>query len=194
MLLDVVKALFLKEMDAGLVVSVGVDDDHAHPLLDHPTLDLFKQGFSCSAFLQIWTGSDPDKVTVLPGRVVLLHGCSEGEADHLLIQLCNNAEFTVRIKQGGDFIFVPGPVHAGRIFRREELFSEMENGSQVVNGHNANNKFFGGKYFAHMSPSAGQGTSTCMVVLKGQGLGYSSELPEDNNLSSLRFFKKNSLK
>ena len=70
----------------------------------------------------------------------------------------------------------------------------MENGSQVVNGHDANNKFFGGKYFAHMSPSAGQGARTCMVVLKGQGRDYSSELPEDNNLSSLRFFKKHSLK
>jgi len=70
----------------------------------------------------------------------------------------------------------------------------MENGSQVVNGHNANNKFFGGKYFAHMSPSAGQGTRMCMVVLKSQSRDYSSELPGDNNVSSLKFFKKHSQK
>lgn len=38
MFLNVVESLLPEEIDSGLIVGIGVDDDHADSLVDHPIL------------------------------------------------------------------------------------------------------------------------------------------------------------
>ena len=47
----------------------------------------------------------------------------------------HQAQLAVRVEQGGDFVFVPGAVHAGRIVGGEKFFAEVEDRGKIVDAH-----------------------------------------------------------
>ena len=135
MFLDIVEALFLKEADRRLVVGGCIDDHHPHPLFLHAVLDLLEQPASHATLLNIPADPQPDQIAVFPGRVVFCDRCSQGKPENLLPRFRHQAEFAVRIEEGGDLVFVPGTVETLERLGGKDLLADMKDLGKIVDGH-----------------------------------------------------------
>src|SRR6185369_6193696 len=149
--LGIAESLFPEEADGRFVVGGGIYDDHPHSLLLHAAFDLLEQPASNSSLLNSGSDPEPDQITVLPGGIVLLHCCPQGKAKNSLPGFRHQTELAVRIEEGGDLVFIPGPVEALGVIGGKDLFADMKDLGEIVDGHfpDTDSSVSGRKCFCH---------------------------------------------